>query len=412
MAMGGGSTLNLWSDQKQRTDPSSHWMKFLFIIAVSVCVFIGMAASVRAQVPPPMPVYQPQNTAQLDQLLGPIALYPDPLIAQILPASTVPTQIVLADRYVTAGGDPNQIDQQPWDPSVQALARYPSVLKWMDDNLNWTTELGQAFLNQQPDVMSSIQRLRASANNLGNLQSTPQQQVLNDGGNIEIVPADPQVIYVPVYQPDVVYYQSGFGSPFITFGMGFAIGGWLDCDFDWGHRNLIYWRHDHPRPSNWWHEPPRQRNYNQTTIWRSNNHPGSAGVYHGDRGYGTPHNQPTTAPSGRPGFNSPVPRRTPPPSVRPNEPASRPSTPVARPTTAPIQHSQPVNRQEPNGAFIGIQNSHDTKAFSNRGQQSLQPATRSAPATHAAPVSRPPQAAPSGGGGPGGGNNSNNQKRR
>ena len=79
---------------------------------------------------------------QLDQLLGPIALYPDPLIAQILPASTLPTQIVLADRYVSGGGDPNQIDQQPWDASVQALARYPNVLKWMDDNLNWTTEAG------------------------------------------------------------------------------------------------------------------------------------------------------------------------------------------------------------------------------------------------------------------------------
>jgi hypothetical protein len=124
-----------------------------------------------------MAAYQPMAAAQLDQLLGPIALYPDPLIAQILPGSTLPTQIVLADRYVSGGGDPNQIDQQPWDPSVQALARYPNVLKWMDDNLNWTTELGQAFLNQQQDVMDSIQRLRQSAYNLSNLQSTPQQQV-------------------------------------------------------------------------------------------------------------------------------------------------------------------------------------------------------------------------------------------
>ena len=106
---------------------------------------------------------KPLSGPQLDQLLGPIALYPDPLIAQILPASTLPTQIVLADRYVSGGGDPNQIDQQPWDPSVQALARYPNVLKWMDDNLDWTTELGQAFLNQPQDVMDSIQRLRQSA---------------------------------------------------------------------------------------------------------------------------------------------------------------------------------------------------------------------------------------------------------
>src|ERR1039457_1023416 len=169
-------------------------MKPLLKIAVLLCVLTGTAISVRAQmaVPPPMAAYQPLAYQQLDQLLGPIALYPDPLIAQIL----------LADRYVSGGGDPNQIDQQPWDPSVQALARYPDVLKWMDDNLNWTTDLGQAFLNQQQEVMESIQRLRTSANDIGNLQSTPQQQAINDGGYIEIVPANPQVIYVPVYQPD------------------------------------------------------------------------------------------------------------------------------------------------------------------------------------------------------------------
>src|ERR1039457_5006903 len=165
-------------------------MKPLLKIAVLLCVLAGTAISVRAQmaVPPPMSAYQPLADAQLDQLLGPIALYPDPLIAQILPASTLPTEIVLADRYVNSGGDPNQIDQQPWDPSVQALARYPNVLQWMDENLDWTTELGQAFLNQQPDVMDAIQRLRWSAYNLGNLQSPPQQQVIVDGGDIEIVP--------------------------------------------------------------------------------------------------------------------------------------------------------------------------------------------------------------------------------
>ncbi len=367
-------------------------MKFLFYIAILVSVFISAAPSVRAQIPPPMPTYQPQTPAQLDQLLGPIALYPDPLIAQILPASTVPTQIVLANRYITSGGDPNQIDQQTWDPSVQALARYPSVLKWMDDNLNWTTELGQIFLNQEPEVISSIQRLRATASRLGNLQSSAQQQVIADGGDIEIVPADPQVIYVPVYQPDVVYYQNGFGSPFVAFGFGFSIGGWLDRDFDWGHRNLIYWRHDHPRPLNWWHEPPRQRNYNQTTIWRSYDHPSGAGVDHGDRGYGANHNRPVTAPTVRPGFNSAAPRQTLLPTVRPNESVTRPSMPAARPDPAPVQHSQPVSRQEPNGAFIGIHSPPDTKAFSNRGQQSLQPAN------HSAPISRPPPAASSGGG--------------
>ena len=103
-------------------------MKLFLKISVLVGLFTGTALSVQAQaaVPPPMPAYQPLPAAQLDQLLGPIALYPDPLIAEILPASTLPTQIVLADRYIAGGGDPNLIAQQPWDASVQAMARYPA----------------------------------------------------------------------------------------------------------------------------------------------------------------------------------------------------------------------------------------------------------------------------------------------
>ena len=374
-------------------------MKSWFNIAVLSCVLAGAAMSARAQVavPPPVYAYQPLSGAQLDQLLGPVALYPDPLIAEILPASTLPTQIVLADRYVSGGGDPNQIDQQPWDASIQALARYPDVLKWMDDNLNWTTELGQAFLNQQQDVMESIQRLRQSASNLGNLQSTPQEQVVNDGGEIEIVPADPQVIYVPVYQPDQVYYQTCYGPPFVTFGIGFPVGLWLNCDFDWGHHNIIVWGHDHPRPSNWWREAPRQRDTGHATVWRSNNHPGAVAVNRGDRGYDVPNNRPVVATVGRSMSDSAALRRTPAPAARPEAPATRTSMPVVRPAPAPVAHAEPVSRPESTGAFVGIQSSRDTKTYSNRGQQSVQTMTHSAPATHSAPVSRP--ATPSGGGG-------------
>jgi hypothetical protein len=372
-------------------------MKLLFKIAVLLCVLTGSTISMQAQtaVPPPMAAYQPMAASQLDQLLGPIALYPDPLIAQILPASTLPTQIVLADRYITGGGDPNQIGQQPWDPSVQALARYPTVLKWMDDNLNWTTDLGQAFINQQQDVMVSVQRLRTSASKVGNLQSTPQQQVVNDGGNIEIVPADPQVIYVPVYQPDQVYYQTCYGPPFITFGIGFPIGLWLDCDFDWGNFNIIVWGHGYPRPSNWWHESSRQRNTSHTTVWRSNNHPGAVAVNRGDRGYGVPYNRPGAATAGRSVSDSVAPRQTSAPAARPEAPATRASTSITRPTPAPVQHSQPVSRPESSGAFIGIQSSHDTRTYSSRGQQSMQTVTHSAPVSHSTPSF--------GGGGGGGG---------
>jgi len=359
----------------------------------------GAAFSVRAQmeVPPPMPAYQPLSDAQLDQLLGPIALYPDPLIAQILPASTLPSQIVLADRYVSGGGDPGQIDQQPWDPSVQALARYPNVLQWMDENLDWTTELGQAFLNQQQDVMESIQRLRRSAYNLGNLQSTPQQQVIDDGSDIEIVPVDQQVVYVPVYQPDQVYYQTAYGVPFVTFGIGFPVGPWLDCDFDWEHYNIIVWNHDHPRPANWWHLPPSQRDIGHTTVWRAGNNPRPVVVNRGDRGWGAPNNSVVVPSVSRATPDPAATRRIPVPAVRTETPAIRPVTPVTRPAPAPIE---PASRPESNGAFIGIQSSSDTKTYSSRGQQSMQTITQ------AAPVSRSEPAMPSSGGGGGGGGHS------
>ena len=277
--------------------------------------------------------------------------------------------------------------------------------------------------------MDSIQRLRTSANNIGNLQSTPQQQVINDGGYIEIVPANPQVIYVPVYQPDQVYYQTAYGTPFITFGIGFAIGGWLDFDFDWGHHDIIVWGHDHPRPSNWWHEPPRQRNTSYTTVWRRGNYPGAVAVNRGDRGYGVPNNRTAVATVGRSVSDSAAPRWSPAPAARPEAPATRTSMPVARPapttrpeapvtrtstpvartTPAPVQHSQPVSQPAPTSALIGIQSSHDTRTFSTRGQQSVQTIPHSAPAPRSAPISRPAPATSSGGGG--GGHSSNSQPK-
>ena len=172
----------------------------------------------------------------LDQLLKPIALYPDPLLAEVFTAATLPSQIVLADRYIAQGGDVNAAAQEPWDPSVQALVHYPTVLKWLDDNLAWTTDVGQAFLNQQQDVMVSIQRLRAQAQAEGNLKSTPQENVVADAGTVEIEPTDPDVIYVPVYPWDTIYDDPGI---YCTFGIGFPIGPWLGYDWDWRNHHLI-----------------------------------------------------------------------------------------------------------------------------------------------------------------------------
>ncbi|HWX23124.1 MAG TPA: DUF3300 domain-containing protein [Candidatus Binatia bacterium] len=222
--------------------------------------------------PPPAPVAPMRSAAELDTMLAPIALYPDPLLAQLLPAATLPEQVVLADRYLRAGGDLNQVDAQPWDNSLKALARYPATLSMLDDNLAWTTELGQAFLNQPADVMDSVQRLRAQARAVGNLVSTPQQTVEVNDGNIEIVPATPEVIYVPVYQPEVVYVRPppAPGRFYISFGAGLAVGAWLNHDCDWHEHEVIVWHHDHPRPSDWWYHPEDRREtprvVNNTTV--------------------------------------------------------------------------------------------------------------------------------------------------
>ncbi len=184
--------------------------------------------------------YENYSSDQLDNLLAPIALYPDPLLAQVLPAATFVDQIDEASRYVRSYGD-NGVDDQNWDVSVKAVAHYPAVLDMMADKIDWTTALGQAYVNQSTDVMLSVQRLRQLANSQGNLQTNQQQQVIVQPNYIQIWPAQPQYVYVPVYNPAYVYYQRPSpGLFFITFGTGLAIGAWLNRDCDWGGRRVYY----------------------------------------------------------------------------------------------------------------------------------------------------------------------------
>ena len=147
----------------------------------------------------------------LDELLAPIALYPDALLTQVLIASTYPLDVVQAARFVDRSRDlaPDALaaaaEAQPWDPSVVALVRFPSVLAMMDDKLDWTQKLGEAFLAQQADVMDTVQALRARAQAAGNLQSNAQQTVVVQERVIVIEPAQPQVVYVPFFNPAVIY---------------------------------------------------------------------------------------------------------------------------------------------------------------------------------------------------------------
>ena len=177
---------------------------------------------------------------ELDDLLAPIALYQDPMLAQVLPASTYPDDIADAADWLRGRRRPVTYRRAGLDENVRAIAHYPDVLYMMADNLDWTASVGDAFLNQPDDVTDSIQRLRWEAQRLGNLVSNDERPSLSDGDYIEIVPAQPQYIYVPEYDPSVVYVQAPDVSPFITFGMGLAIGSWLDLDFDWGHHRLFY----------------------------------------------------------------------------------------------------------------------------------------------------------------------------
>src|SRR5579862_1160093 len=155
--------------------------------------------------------YQPLSADQMQQLVAPIALYPDALVAQILAASSYPTQIVEANRFVKENPDlkgralGDAIDQQDWDPSVKALCQFPSVLANMDKDLSWTSELGDANVNQQADVMNAIQYMRHQAQKAGHLQTTQQQSVTEQGDDIDIAPTDPDVVYVPEYDPALVY---------------------------------------------------------------------------------------------------------------------------------------------------------------------------------------------------------------
>ena len=180
---------------------------------------------------------------ELNELLAPIALYPDPLLAQVLPASTFVEQLDAASRTLGGRVDENLIERQNWDVSVKSIAHYPQVLQMMTQNKDWTIALGQAVVNQSTDVMKAIQRLRAEAKAAGNLSSNDKMTVTEESQEgrqvITIEPAQPQVIYVPQYNPSVVYEDRGvstggvIASSLISFGAGFAIGSWLNRGFNW-----------------------------------------------------------------------------------------------------------------------------------------------------------------------------------
>jgi hypothetical protein len=254
-----------------RLRPGKHMMAALMPLSLLFAAWPqNLLADQDAPAPAPaatsQPPYTQQTPEELQRLVAPIALYPDSLVAQVLAASTFPEQVVEADRWVQA--NPNlqgnalgeAVDQQPWDPSVKALTAFPSVLGNMDKNLSWVSSLGDAYYNQQQDVMDAVQVMRQRAQAAGNLKTTPQQTVATQDSSIVIQPASPDIVYVPAYDPWLIYGDPlvawpgwypypgiWYDGPYLSFGIGLGIGffggfgwGWGHWGFDWRQRYPIY----------------------------------------------------------------------------------------------------------------------------------------------------------------------------
>ena len=228
---------------------------------------------------------------QLDSLVAPIALYPDPLLAQTLAASTYPLEIIQLHQWLAKNSDMKEkklakkVAEQPWEPSIQAMAALPDVVKRLADDIQWTTELGNAFLAQGADVMQAVQRMRVKAQSAGTLKSTPEQVVkteLIESRNVVVIEqANPQVVYVPSYDPVVVYGPAVYPYPpiyyppvgayaagaAISFGVGVAMGaawggGW-GWNAGWGHNDInVNYNNNFNRNAN------INRNVNASNRWQ------------------------------------------------------------------------------------------------------------------------------------------------
>ena len=271
------------------------------VLVLLLMSFIPFHAEAQNASPPPATEDQQLlRSEQLDALVAPVALYPDALLAQVLMASTYPLEIVQADRWVAEHKDMDgdrlkqEAEKQGWDDSVKSLVATPSVLSMMNSKLDWTEKLGDAVLAQQPDVMDAVQRLRSRAYTTNKLQSTKEQNVtVRQEGNkqiIAIAPTNPDTIYVPYYDPAVVYGEwpypdyppyyfpqpsyiaSGILATGIAFGAGYALGRWTSGARFWG--GSVNWSggainvNRGAHVTHWQHNPQHRRGvaYNNANV--------------------------------------------------------------------------------------------------------------------------------------------------
>ncbi len=325
------------------------WIVFLCCLLVQAGAQAGSYGPAAQTNEPATPVQLSPQEAH--QLVAPIALYPDALVAQVLAASTYPTEIVEADRWMQSHPDlkgenlAREVDKQSWDPSVKALTQFPSVLANMDKNLSWTSSLGDAEVNQPQDVMDAVQVMRRRAQSAGNLTSSPQQTVTAQGQTIVIEPVDPEVVYVPEYDPWIVYgppvvmwpgwywYPGLFVvGPGVSFGLGFGLGlfagygwGWPHWGFDWRDRRVIYNHNTYI-------------SHSRTFVNRGQFNSGHGNFNHGNFSHGNTFHGSSVG-NGSSAFRG-----------------------------APAPHAQPGTRS---GAFSGFDHGGNVRAFSERGRSSF-----------------------------------------
>ena len=238
---------------------TTHVLKRRCGLAASLSLLLLAAASLHAAEAAAPPDKPPLKQEELEQILTPIALYPDTLLTQMLMASTYPLEVVQADRWVKANKDAKgdaltkALEAQSWDPSVKSLVNFPPVLAMMSEKLDLTVKIGDAFIGQQKDVMATIQKLRAKAQETGNLKTTAEQKVVvekqAESQVIVIEAVNPQVVYIPTYPPTVYYatwpypayppvpyYPPGYvAGKALAFGAGVAVG--AAWGYAWGHSN-------------------------------------------------------------------------------------------------------------------------------------------------------------------------------
>lgn len=343
---------------------TEYWMR---LAVIAMFGWTTTAETLVAQTPPASdPAQQAPSTApapadqaadvysmtDLEYLLGPIALYPDPLLALILPASTHPDEIIEAARWLennpaaVARNDFTDVDTKPWDPSVQALTRFPDTVKMLADHPEWTESLGWAFSVQDADVAAVIQMLRARAESAGNLKSTPEQVVTTreEGGSrvIYIAPTNPERIYVPVYDSSVVFDTVVTGA--LVFGTAVLVGSAWNNRWGWNNRS---WNQVWIRPPGPGWRPPVRPIRPPPGAWRPGGPGRPPGVRPDRPGVRPPGIRPDRPGTGvrpdRPGVR---PDRPTLPGNRPERPGARPDRPDARPDRPAVRPDRPAARPD------------------------------------------------------------------